>query len=90
MPTHYFPPIRRTPASGVAPRRVPSQMAPERCVTVADSVCPDVVQLIGRDLSGVIRIRIEIARADASPWLIRVIRHWLAWAHNATEIRIVR
>ena len=89
MPKHPFL-SRHTPANGVSARRVPGQMAPERCVEYENGVGPDNVVLIGVDLSGVVRVKIELTREDASAWWLKVVRHWLAWQYGASEIRIVR
>lgn len=89
MPSHYFPPLRRVPANGVSPRPVPGPMAPERCVTSFPTVSPETTMLVGRDLQGRVRIRLEVASDDVSPWLLKVIRHWLAWHYGASEIKIV-
>jgi hypothetical protein len=88
MPKH-FPLPRHTPANGVEARRVPGPMAPERCITSAECVSPDHVVLIGRDLNGVVRIKVELSREDVSMWWAKVIRHWLAWHYGASEIKIV-
>lgn len=90
MSTFYLPPIRRTPASGVAPRPVPNQMAPECCVTSSASIDDRYAVLIGRDLSGRVRIKVELAADDVSSWWLRVIRHWLAWQYGASEIKLVK
>jgi hypothetical protein len=47
------------------------------------------IAIVGFDLKGVMRIRIELARGDASGWLIKVVRHWLAWRYGAAEIRLL-
>jgi hypothetical protein len=88
MPKH-FPLTRHTPANGVSARRVPGPMAPERCVTQDDCVSPQCIVLVGRDLDGKVRIRVELSREDASSWWLKVIRHWLAWQYSATEIKLV-
>ncbi len=88
MPTHHFP-RRHAPANGVAARPVPGPLAPAHCVTLAECVSPDAVLLIGRDLSGTVRIKIELSAEDVSTWWIKVVRHWLAWAYGASEIKIV-
>jgi hypothetical protein len=85
---HYFP-TARIPATGVAPRRVPNQMAPERCVQYAKGVGGGTVILLGCDLEGTIRVRVELAADDLTVWWLRVIRHWLAWYYGVSEIKIV-
>lgn len=89
MSKTYFPPLRRTPANGVAPRPVPGPLAPERCVEYQPGVGGSTVTLIGKDREGTVRIRVELATDDASAWWLKVIRHWLAWAYSAGEIKIV-
>lgn len=84
----YFP-RQHTPANGVTMRPVPSQLAPGRCVQFEDSISPDHLILIGRDLNGIVRVRVELSREDASTWWVKVIRHWLAFQYGAAEIRIV-
>lgn len=71
------------------PRPVPQQMAPERCVEMERCVSPEYVTLVGLDLTGTIRVKVELHRADVSAWWVKVIRHWLAWQHGACDIRIV-
>jgi hypothetical protein len=71
------------------PRPVPQQMAPDRCVTTQECVSCDMVALIGRDLQGVVRVRVELSREDACDWWVRVLRHWLAWKHGACEVRLI-
>lgn len=90
MAKHYFPPIRHVPANGVTPRPVPNQMAPERCVTSSPSISDGHTVLIGRDLEGRVRIKVELEADDVSPWLLKVIRHWLAFQYGASEIRLVK
>lgn len=89
MGTFYRPPLQHRPANGVIRRPVPSPLAPERCLNKAESVSADHVVLIGRDLTGVVRIKVELHRDDVSAWWLKVLRHWLAWCHGASEIRIV-
>ena len=79
----------RTPANGVPRRPVPNHMAPERCVTRREGTAPKYVQLVARDLSGTVRMTVEVHEDDVGPWLLKVIRHWLAWAYGASEIKIV-
>jgi hypothetical protein len=88
MSTFYLP-RHHTPANGVAPRTVPNQLAPERCITHVKSMAPEYVVLVGRDLSGTIRVKLELHRDDVSVWWLKVLRHWLAWAYSASEIKIV-
>lgn len=90
MPKFYLPPLRRVPASGVAPRPVPSLMAPERCVTSSASIDAGYTVLIGRDLTGRVRVKVELSADDVSSWWLRVIRHWLAWQYGAAEITLVK
>ena len=90
MSRFVLPPLHRQPANGVAARPVPSQLAPERCVTTQPVVSPDHLMLVGRDLDGRVRIRVELASEDVSSWWIKVIRHWLAWSYGASEIKIVK
>jgi hypothetical protein len=71
-----------------AQRPVPGPMAPERCVTTRDCL-GDVVELVGRDLDGRIRIRVFLSRDDVSAWWVKVIRHWLAWRYGAAEIKLL-
>ena len=78
-----------TPANGVTRRPVPGPMAPERCITQNDSVSPDHVVLIGRDMAGIVRVKLELHRDDVSAWWLKVLRHWLAWCYGASEIKIV-
>lgn len=89
MPSKFYIPRHHTPANGVAPRRVPSQLAPERCIGYEHGVTTHTVVIIGRDLKGAVRIRVELSRDDVSLWFIKVIRHWLAWWCGASEIKIV-
>lgn len=84
----YFPSPRRLPANGVARRPVPSQMAPERCVQREEGI-GDTVVLLGLDLRGRVRVKVELASEDVSFWWLKVIRHWLAWSCGACEIKIV-
>jgi hypothetical protein len=63
-------------------------MAPERCVTTRDSLA-GVVELVGRDLTGAIRIRVLLPREDVTNWWVKVIRHWLACRYGAAEIRLL-
>jgi hypothetical protein len=86
---HVWIPRHRTPANGVAPRPVPGQLAPERCITRSDSVAPQHVVLVARDLTGAVRMKVEVHQDDVSVWLLKVLRHWLAWAYGASEIKIV-
>lgn len=86
--TWYNPPTKEWREATA--RRVPEQMAPERCVTRDDCVSPDHVYLVGSDLTGRVRIRVELSREDASRWWVRVIRHWLAWRYDAMDIRLVK
>lgn len=88
MITH-FRSTKRTPANGIERRPVPNMMAPERCVTNTDSVSADHVILIGRDLTGAVRVKVELSREDASVWWVKVIRHWLAWQYGASEIKLI-
>jgi hypothetical protein len=88
MPKFYLP-SRRPPANGVTPRSVPSQMAPERCIGYEWGVTNHTIIITGSDLKGQPRIRVELAQDDLSPWLVKVIRHWLAWYSGASEIKIV-
>lgn len=72
-------------------RAVPGPLAPAHCVTVESGhISPDHVVLVGRDLQGVVHVRVELSRADASSWWGHAIRSWLAWRHGASEIRILR
>jgi hypothetical protein len=90
MPPHYFPPIRRAPANGVSPRPVPGPLAPERCVQYVHGVGEGAtVVLLGVDLKGKVRVKVELASDDVSTWWLKVIRHWLAWCYGASEIKIV-
>lgn len=86
--TWYNPPSNRWREASA--RKVPEQMAPERCVTYDECVSPHQVVLVGTDTTGRVRVRVELAREDASGWWIRVIRHWLAWRYDATDIRLVK
>ncbi|MDQ2667393.1 MAG: hypothetical protein M3Z05_15450 [Gemmatimonadota bacterium] len=61
-------------------------LAPERCITNADSVSQDHVTLVGRDLEGVLRVKVELARDDASEWWVKVMRGWLARDYGATPL----
>ena len=88
MITH-FRSTKHTPANGVNRRPVPGPLAPERCVSHTDSVSAEHVVLIGRDLAGVVRVKVELHRDDVSTWWLKVLRHWLAWCYGATEIKIV-
>jgi hypothetical protein len=81
--------MARPGANGVARRPVPGPLAPERCVSFEPDVVPDSVWLVGHDLQGKVCIRMQLPRRDVSAWWIKVVRHWLAWYHGATEIRIV-
>jgi hypothetical protein len=65
-------------------------MAPERCVTSSPSIGEGYTVLIGRDLHGTVRVKVELAAGDVSSWWLRVIRHWLAWQYGASEIRLVK
>lgn len=69
-------------------RPVPGQMAPEQCVTTRDGL-GGVVELVGRDLEGHIRVRVILSRDDVSVWWVKVVRHWLAWRYGAAEIRLL-
>jgi hypothetical protein len=75
---------------GDGPRPVPGPLAPAELVTVEQCVagCGGVV-LVGRDLEGNVRVRIDLAREDASSWWFKVIRLWLAWRYKAVRIRLV-
>lgn len=88
MITHYRS-TKVVPANGVVRRPVPGPMAPERCVTIGECVSPQHVVLVGRDLNGAIRVKVELAAEDVTVWWFKVIRHWLAWHHGACEIKIV-
>jgi hypothetical protein len=88
MPKFHFP-SRHVPANGVVARRVPSQLAPERCIGYEHGVAGQSVVIVGSDLDGHVRIKVEVAREDVSSWLVKVIRHWLAWYYGASEIKIV-
>jgi hypothetical protein len=85
----FYLPSRRPPANGVSPRPVPGPLAPDRCLSRVDSVSPHHVVLIGRDLAGVVRVKVELHRDDVSVWWLKVLRHWLAWCYGASEIKIV-
>jgi hypothetical protein len=89
VPPSFYLPRRRTPANGVEARRVPGPLAPDRCITRAESVSPHHVVLVGRDLTGVVRVKLELHRDDVSLWWLKVLRHWLAWCYGASEIKIV-
>jgi hypothetical protein len=65
-------------------------MAPEDCVTLMHSVSPEYVVLVGRDLAGQVRVKVELSRADASEWWVETIRHWLADQYGAPELRLLR
>jgi hypothetical protein len=85
----FYRPRTTPPANGVTRRPVPGPMAPERCVTYDDCVSPNHVVLVGEDMKGVVRIKIELSREDASTWWVKVVRHWLAFQYGAADIRIV-
>lgn len=72
------------------PRPVPGPLAPADLVTIEECLagCGGVV-LVGRDLEGNVRIRIDLAREDATSWWFKVIRLWLAWRYNAVHIRLL-
>lgn len=72
------------------PRSVPGPLAPASCVSLESCVSPDHVLLVGRDLHGVVHVKVELSRADASSWWGKVIRLWLAWRHGASEIRLMQ
>lgn len=63
-------------------------MAPERCVQYERGVAGTLI-LVGVDAKGVVRVRVMLASDDVSSWWLKVIRHWLAWAYGASEIKIV-
>lgn len=63
-------------------------MAPERCVT-RFPFHAEHVQLVARDLTGAVRMTIVVHEDDVSSWLLKVVRHWLAWSYGAAEIKIV-
>ncbi len=66
-----------SPAAPV-PRVAPEEFPPWSDVEIELSVSDDVVTFVGRDLaSGRPRIKIEMARADASPEWVPWIRRWL-------------
>jgi len=88
MITH-FRSTKHTPANGVTRRPVPGPLAPERCVGLDHSISSAHIVIVGCDLSGVVRVKIELSREDASGWWIKVVRHWLAWCYGAVEIKIV-
>lgn len=85
----YFRTTKHVPANGVARRPVPNPLAPERCITVAECVSPHHVVLVGRDLQGIVRVRVELASEDVTAWWFKVVRHWLAWHYGACDIKIV-
>lgn len=89
MPKFYLP-SSRPPANGVSPRPVPGPMAPERCVMTQPCVSPHCTVLVGRDLQGVVRVKVELATEDISSWWLKVIRHWLAWHYGAADIKLIR
>lgn len=89
MPKTYFPPLRRVPANGVSARPVPGPLAPDRCVQYEHGVGHGTVVLLGLDLSGTVRVKVEMSAGDVSSWWLKVIRHWLAWCYGASEIKIV-
>lgn len=89
MATSFYRPSKAPPANGVSRRPVPGPLAPERCVTLGECVSPNHVLIIGRDLNGVVRVKVELAAEDVSAWWLKVVRHWLAWCYGASEIKIV-
>src|ERR1700737_2702733 len=58
-------------------------LAPEQCVEMERCVSPDHVWLVGTDLSGAVRVKVELSRDDVSEWWVEEIRYWLAGGYGA-------
>lgn len=71
------------------PRPVPGALAPLECLSIESSVARDCVVLVGRDLKGHVRVKVELSRVDASSWWGKVIRLWLAWRYGCAKIRLL-
>jgi hypothetical protein len=81
--------LAHSPAAAEA-RRIPGPMAPADLVEIHDSSFPTHFRLLAHDLDGNVRIEMLVEREDMDSvrWFVRVLRHWLAWRHKATRIRL--
>ena len=65
-------------------------LAPDRCVTSSPSIAEGYTVLVGRDLSGTVRVKVELASGDVSSWWLSAIRRWLAWRYGSAELKLVK